>query len=178
MSKAVISRLVNKYKAKETVKTEHLGGQPKKITLHTDGKVIRYVKKSQFSSARGTIRKLELDISGNAVQQYLNDAGLYSYYAAKKPFVWAKNGKACLEFTNAHRNWTVEQWRQILWSDESKFNLKGSDGKGNEKTSWQTVQKSVHYWNHETWELQRLDGLGKLFRIFWIGTIILHIRYN
>ena len=27
----------------------------------------------------------------------------------------------------------VEQWRRILWSDESKFNLRGSDGKRNVK---------------------------------------------
>ena len=30
MSKAVTSRLVNKYKTKSTVETEHLGGRPKK----------------------------------------------------------------------------------------------------------------------------------------------------
>ena len=40
MSKAVINQLVNKYKTKETVETEHLGGQPKKSTLHTDCKTI------------------------------------------------------------------------------------------------------------------------------------------
>ena len=39
----------------------------------------------------------------------------------------AKNRKAHLEFAKAHRNWTVEQWRQILWLGESKFNLKGSN---------------------------------------------------
>ena len=36
----------------------------------------------------------------------------------------------------------------------------------------QTIKTSVNYWNRETWEWQRLDGLGVLFRIFWIGTTI------
>ena len=44
MSKAVLSRLVNKYKTKGTVETEHLAGRPKKSTPHSDRKVIRYVK--------------------------------------------------------------------------------------------------------------------------------------
>ncbi|KFM62921.1 SCAN domain-containing protein 3, partial [Stegodyphus mimosarum] len=29
----------------------------------------------------------------------------------------------------AHRNWTVDQWKWVLWSDESRFTLYGSDGR-------------------------------------------------
>ena len=89
------------------------------------------MKKNPFASARDTIRKLELNVLENTVRRHLDDAGLYSYSAAKKPFKSEKNRKARLEFAKAHRNWTVEQWRRIVWSDESKFNLKGSDGKQN-----------------------------------------------
>ena len=67
MSKAVIHRLVNKYKNKRTVETEHLGGQPKS-TPHTDHKIIRNVKTNPFASAKNTICKLELDISENTVR--------------------------------------------------------------------------------------------------------------
>ena len=49
--------------------------------------------------------------------------------AAKKPFISEKNRKARLEFAHAHKNWAIEQWSHILWSDESKFNLRHSDGK-------------------------------------------------
>ena len=61
----------------------------------------------------------------------MDDAEFYSYCAAKKTFILAKNRKAHLEFAKTHRNWTVEQWGQILWLDELKFNLKGSNGKRN-----------------------------------------------
>ena len=63
----VISRLINKYKTKRTVETEHLGGRLKKSTPHTENKMIRYVKKNPFASTRSTICKLELDISENTV---------------------------------------------------------------------------------------------------------------
>ena len=59
MSKAVISRLVNKYKTKGTVETEHLGGRPKKST-HTYRKINRYVKKNPLASARYTITNWNL----------------------------------------------------------------------------------------------------------------------
>ena len=33
-----------------------------------------------------------------------------------------------LNFAKAHIHWTAQQWKNVLWSDESKFNLIGSDG--------------------------------------------------
>ena len=59
MSKEVISRI---HKTKENVETEL---KPKKSTPNTYRKIIRYVKKNSFASARDTIRKLEFDISEN-----------------------------------------------------------------------------------------------------------------
>ena len=29
-----------------------------------------------------------------------------------------------LEWAKAHQNWTVDQWRNVLWSDESPFVLR------------------------------------------------------
>ena len=40
----IIHRLVNKFKTKGTVETEHLGGRLVKRTPHTGHKIIRYVK--------------------------------------------------------------------------------------------------------------------------------------
>ena len=34
-----------------------------------------------------------------------------------------------LEFAKRHENWTVEDWKKVLWSDETKINRIGSDGK-------------------------------------------------
>ena len=34
-----------------------------------------------------------------------------------------------LKFARDHENWTVENWKRVLWSDETKINRIGSDGK-------------------------------------------------
>jgi len=34
-----------------------------------------------------------------------------------------------LKFARYHENWTVEDWKRILWSDETKINRIGSDGR-------------------------------------------------
>ncbi len=35
------------------------------------------------------------------------------------PLLSAKNRKRRLQFTHAHQNWTIEDWKNISWSDES-----------------------------------------------------------
>ena len=36
---------------------------------------------------------------------------------------------AHLKFAKYHENWTVEDWKRVLWSDETKINRIGSDGR-------------------------------------------------
>ncbi len=46
------------------------------------------------------------------------------------PLLSAKNRKLRLQFAQAHQNWTIEDWKNIAWSDESRFLLRHSDGRG------------------------------------------------
>jgi len=34
-----------------------------------------------------------------------------------------------LQFARDHQNWTVEDWKNVAWSDESQFLLRHSDGR-------------------------------------------------
>lgn len=54
---------------------------------------------------------------------------LMSRVGVTKSFISKKNQKARLDFTKQHREWTPEDWKRIAFSDESKFNLFGSDGR-------------------------------------------------
>lgn len=62
------------------------------------------------------------------MQRRLNESGLYGRIATHNPYILKKNVIARLKFAKEHINWTTEQWRKILWSDESKFNLSNTDG--------------------------------------------------
>ncbi len=44
------------------------------------------------------------------------------------PLLSAKNRKRRLQFTQAHQNWKIEYWKNVAWSDESRFLLRHSDG--------------------------------------------------
>ncbi len=45
------------------------------------------------------------------------------------PLLSAKNRKQRLQFTQAHKNWMIDDWKTFAWSDESWFLLRYSDGR-------------------------------------------------
>ena len=86
------------YKVRGFVETKHNGGRPPKISKATDRRLVRFVKKHPFATARDVIKELELKVSENTVRRRLDIAGLFSYRAVKKPFISEKSRKARLEF--------------------------------------------------------------------------------
>ncbi len=45
------------------------------------------------------------------------------------PLLSDKNRKRRLQFTQTHQNWTIEDWKNVAWSDESQYLLWHSDGR-------------------------------------------------
>ncbi len=43
------------------------------------------------------------------------------------PLLSAKNRKRRIQFTQVHQNWTIEDCKNVAWSDESRFLLQHSD---------------------------------------------------
>ncbi len=54
-------------------------------------------------------------------------------YSSRRPhrvlLLSAKNSTRRLQFTQVHQNWTIEDWKNIAWSDESRFLQRHSDGR-------------------------------------------------
>ena len=48
--------------------------------------------------------------------------------AKRKPFISVKNQKMRLRWARIHSKWTIEQWKTVSWTDETKINQFGSDG--------------------------------------------------
>ena len=67
-------------------------------------------------------------ISERTVRRTLRQMGYSSRRPHRVPLLSAKNRKLRLQFAQAHRNWTIEDWKNIAWSDESRFLLQHSGG--------------------------------------------------
>jgi len=106
------------------------GGYPKKLTtaniLYTKC-VIRTGKIKNAVQASKTLSTLNITLQ--TVHNALKSTGTISVAKQSKPLLVARHRKARLEFAERHLEWTVEDWKKVLWSDETKINRFGSDGR-------------------------------------------------
>ena len=61
------------------------------------------------------------EVSRWTVQRRLYEYQLKKVVKRKKPFVSPANRRKRVEFARRYRHLTVEQWKKVLWSDESPF---------------------------------------------------------
>lgn len=107
------------------------------------------------------------DIGVHTIRRRLCEAGLMARRSAKKPLRnWAKK----------YSNWTPRDWQRVIFSDESKFNLFGSDGiqyvrrRKGERVKENCLLRNVkHPGGQMIWGCFSYHGLGEL--AFVKGTV-------
>ena len=91
----------------------------------------------------------------------------------KHPLLKPHHQQAQLEFVEQHAEWTLEDWNRVLWSDETKINHLGSDGRkyvwkdSDEGLSDRLVEGTVKFegGNLMMWGCMGWDGVGYATRI-------------
>ena len=86
----------------------------------------------------------------------------------KRPKLTKRHRELRMDFALAHQHWTVEDYKQVLWTDETKINRLGSDGrkwvwkKPGEGLSDRLVQGTVKFGggNLMFWGCMLWDGVG------------------
>src|SRR6266540_3806937 len=67
--------------------------------------------------------------SGRPKKLTLYEMGYNSRTALRKPLVSEHNRKIRLNWAREKRSWTIDNWKNVVWSDESRFTLYQNDGK-------------------------------------------------
>lgn len=92
--------------------------------------IIRRLSESDRHLTSEKIRsETGFQISARTVRRILQNSGLHGRVARKKPFVSKINRQKRLQFAKEHLEWTEEDWAKVIFTDESKFCLHGSDGR-------------------------------------------------
>ena len=131
------------------------------------------VKKNAAIIVRELREENLADISQSTVSRRLREVGLFGRIGVKKPFISKKNKKDRLEFAKKHQTWTVEECKKVVFSDETKINLFGNDGrryvrrpKGTRNVSRYQIPTVKHggsnimLWGAFSWK-----GVGPIFNI-------------
>lgn len=70
----------------------------------------------------------ECAVSMNIIRKEVQLLGFHGRAAVFKPFITKSNSTAWLRWYNTCQLWTVQQWKRVFWSDESRFSLYRFDG--------------------------------------------------
>lgn len=68
------------------------------------------------------------EISYSTCLKLLKSMGFEAKKKQKKPLLSSKHMKQRLNWAKSHEHWTKDDWRRMVFSDETKINIWGSDG--------------------------------------------------
>lgn len=129
-----IRELLKKVEKTQELKDAPRPGQPRKTSPRED----RTIKFTSLKNRRLTAKAIALKEAPNFVKNKitpktvgnrLKEVGLNGRVARKKPLLSKKNRKARFYWAKVHRCLTVEDWKKVIFSDESPFTLFQEGGK-------------------------------------------------
>ena len=113
-------------------KKNHPGGHPSKLSPCDKQSIIHQISSGKLDNAVQATQFINSTISNSVtpqtVRNVLKEAGFRSATKKKVLMLKGSHHQQHLKFAQYHGNWIVEDWR-VLWTDETKINRIGSDGK-------------------------------------------------
>ena len=121
-----VNALIQRYNAGEPLARRSGSGRPRITTSHQDKKVILDIKRNPKLCARSILSNNPgIKASESTICRRIKESGEFgSFFTVKKPVITEINRIKRLKWAREHKNWTNEQWRQVLWTDESPFELR------------------------------------------------------
>lgn len=152
-------------------------GRPPKLSATDQHAIIRQIVTGKSASAVQATNHINSiisnPVSSNTVRRVLKKHSFEAVVKKKKPLLSARHRQRRLAFALKHREWTVEDWKRVIWSDETKINRFGSDGR---EWVWKPkgkgliqreVQGTVKYGggNIMVWGCMGWNGVGQLAEV-------------
>ncbi|KAI2659461.1 Transposable element Tc1 transposase [Labeo rohita] len=120
---STVSCIIRTWKRLGTTTTQPRSGRPHKLTVRGQWILRRIVRRGRQLSAESIATDLQtscgLQISSRTVRRELHGMGFHGQAAASKPYITKCNAKRRMQWCKARHHWTLEQWRCVLWIDES-----------------------------------------------------------
>ena len=107
------------------------GGRERKISEAKLRILRRDILSGELKTAEAVRTRLVQEgygVSYHTVIRALKSLGFVARLKKKKPFMSAKNRAARLKWAKEHQHWTVKDWERVVFTDETKINVWGSDG--------------------------------------------------
>ncbi len=131
-SHTTISRVYREWSKEEKISSERQLCERKCLVdvrgQRRMGRLVRDDRKATVTQITTRYNQaMQNTISEHTTHRTLKQMGYSIRRPHRVPLLSAKNRKRRLQFTQAHQNWTIEDCKNVAWSDESWFLLRHSD---------------------------------------------------
>ncbi|GFV69775.1 transposable element Tcb1 transposase [Trichonephila clavipes] len=133
-ARSTVSAVMTAYKKCRNVTSgKHNSGRKRKLTNRDKRVLTRIVArkhKQSLSQITSEVNShLRNPISARTVQREFHASNLYGRVGIRKLLVTARHALQRRQWCRTHRQWTPQQWQQVIWSDESTFTLFQTTGR-------------------------------------------------
>lgn len=134
IKKPNLNSILTKYKLTGDVEDSPRSGRPRCTTPREDRTIVRMSNNDRHLTAKAIALKhapsfTKKRISIKTVKRRLAASNLNGRVARRKPLLRPENKTRRLEWAKEHADWTKEDWRKVIFSDESPFTLFQDGGK-------------------------------------------------
>jgi transposase len=148
-------------------------GRPPKLTPREVRTAARMLAKTEVANATELQKREMPHVSRHTIARGLKQYGLVCRVWRTRPFITKANQEKRRLWALAHASWTEEDWKKVIFSDESKFLLFKSDGhqyawfKPGQALDPRFTLKAIKHGarNIMVWGCITAKGMGRLFRI-------------
>lgn len=95
--------------------------QQRATTQEEDLLIVAAAVDDPFLSAREIRELLQLEVSPQTIRRRLHDADMKSQISAQKTLLERSHQEQRMEFASIVEDWTPENWRCVIFSDEASF---------------------------------------------------------
>jgi transposase len=169
---------VNRVRAATRHETEKpRAGRPAKLSVADKRRLVRTITSGKADNPVQVARELKhtvgVETSAQTVRRALKEVGLKAATKKRKPRLLPRHIRGRMDFALRHQHWTVEDWKQVVWSDETKINRLGSDGckwvwrRSGDGLTARDVQGTVKFGGGSLmlWGCMTAEGVGYSCRI-------------
>ena len=205
ITQSAVSKILKRYR--ETGNYRRRPGQGRKrCTSAADDRflVLQSLRNRSLTSTylrNELLNVRQVNVSSKTVKRRLRDADLKSRRPVKVPRLSQNDKRRRLQFARAHVNWTIEQWKNILFTDETRIQLWKPDGRnyvyrrvGERYASCNLIESvsfgggGIMVWGGITWEgrTELVEVIGRMTADMYIENVLLdhvlpfvgHIGYD
>ncbi|KAG2201232.1 hypothetical protein INT46_008729 [Mucor plumbeus] len=131
IKRPTVQSIISRVNQTSTTLTGKSIARPSAFDDYTQRYLERTIRRDPFQTLEtitGQLGMMGKNVSRSITRKWVSKLGFRYYTPTVKPKINEEHKKNRLELAHLHKNWSSEQWRQVIWSDKSSFRVSGNDG--------------------------------------------------